>query len=121
MGAPAVAAYLGMLAEIQRISAADLARAAGVQSKYLWRMERGEIEQPGMQTILRMVQHVRGSLDDVQTLLMGDSEPPAGRVVALAWAVRQGWMTREHADLFRTASQEELRAAAEYLRRLADE
>lgn len=39
MGVAAVGAYVRTLADLQRITNAEVAEIAGVQAKYIWRLE----------------------------------------------------------------------------------
>ncbi len=122
MSAPAVGAYIRVLAQLQGMQLTDVTSAGGVGLKYITQLERSEVRQPTAATLRRMVDYVSGSWQDVGDLLIDDdADIPAGRLRALEWAVRRGLLTARNAQVLASASPEELRATAEYLRRLAGE
>lgn len=121
MSAPAAAAYLATLAKLQGISHVRLDKLTGAGSRYLWRVQTGEIEKPAAATLLAIAQHVRAELRELQTMLLDTgADVSDGRSLALASAVRRGLIAADDARILESASQDELRAAAEYLRALAD-
>lgn len=121
MSAPAAAAYLATLAELQGISHVRLDKLTGVGPRYLWRVQSGEIKKPAAQALMAIAHHVRAELRELQSLIMNtDTDISDGRILALASAVRRGLIEREDARILESATREELRAAIAYLSGLAD-
>lgn len=63
--------YLRTLREGQDLSQADVARMVGVESKQVYRWERGE-SKPSGGRIIGMVRALKGRLEDVEQLLLDD-------------------------------------------------
>lgn len=63
--------YLRLLREEQDLSQADVAKIVGVESKQVYRWERGE-SQPLGGRIIGLTRAVRGRFEDVERLLNGD-------------------------------------------------
>lgn len=84
-------------------------------------MQSGEIEKPAAAALLAIAQHVRAELRELQSMLLDSkADVSDGRTLALASAVRRGLVAADDARILESATSEELIAAAEYLRSLAD-
>ena len=117
----AVAAYVRMLADVQRISLTELAEFADVQLKYLRRMETGEIKQPSGLVLRKFTELVRGNWEQIGQLLTDQhASAEDGRALALSWAVDSGLLTNGERRILAGASREELQQAADRLRRFAE-
>lgn len=119
MGVAAVGAYFRTLADLQRITYAEVAEAAGVQAKYIWRLENEAIKEPSARVLRLLNDAVHGHWDDVGELIIADNEEVDGRARALAWASRAGLITPGQNAVFESAKPEELDRAAEMLRQRA--
>jgi transcriptional regulator with XRE-family HTH domain len=120
MGVAAVGAYVRTLADLQRITYAEVAEAAGVQAKYIWRLENEAIKEPSARVLRLLNMAVRGSWDDIGELITkADATEVDGRARALAWAARAGLITPGERAVFEQAKPEELDQAAEMLRQRA--
>lgn len=93
--------YLRILREGQELSQADVARAVGVESKQVYRWEKGE-SKPSGGRIIAMARALRGRFEHVEQLLLGDDDI-IQQEVARALAedrikeIRQGNDMDEHA------------------------
>lgn len=120
MGVAAVGAYVRTLADLQRITYAEVAEAAGVQAKYIWRLENEAIKEPSARVLRLLSMAVRGSWDDIGELIVkSDATETDGRARALAWATQAGLITPGERAVFEQAKPEELDQAAEMLRQRA--
>lgn len=72
MGVAAVGAYVRTLADLQRITYAEVAEVAGVQAKYIWRLENEAIKEPSARVLRLLNDAVHGQWEDVGAL-----DPPA--------------------------------------------
>ena len=76
--------YLRVLREARKLSQADIARAAGVESKQVYRWEKGESE-PSASGLAAFVYAVRGNIQEVMRLILNDdSTEDMGRQLARA-------------------------------------
>jgi transcriptional regulator with XRE-family HTH domain len=76
--------YLRVLREARKLSQADIARAAQVESKQVYRWERGESE-PSASSLAAFVQAVRGNIEEVMRLILStDATEDMGRQLARA-------------------------------------
>ena len=64
--------YLRILREAHKLSQADIARAAAVESKQVYRWERGESE-PSASGLAAFVKAVQGSFEQVNALILNRS------------------------------------------------
>lgn len=120
MGVIAVGEYVRTLADLQRITYVDVAESAGVQAKYIWRLENELIKEPSARVLRLLTTAVRGSWDDIGELItMADTPEGEGRARALAWATQSGLITPGERVVFEQAKPEELDRAAEMLRQRA--
>lgn len=119
MGVAAVGAYFRTLADLQRITYAEVAESAGVQAKYIWRLENEAIKEPSARVLRLINDAVHGHWDDIGELIIGESGEADGRARALAWAARAGLITPGQNAVFKNAKPEELDRAAEMLRQRA--
>ncbi len=77
--------YLRTLREKQKLSQGDIARAAGVESKQVYRWERGESEPPAS-GLIAFVEKVQGNIEDVRRLISAqDITEDHARQLAEAW------------------------------------
>ncbi len=60
MGVAAVGAYVRTLADLQRITYAEVAEVAGVQAKYIWRLENEAIKEPSARVLRLLNDAVHG-------------------------------------------------------------
>lgn len=81
MGLIAAIAYLRFLRQQQDISQSHVARAAGVESKQVYRWEKGESE-PSALGLAAFIAVVNGHPDDVQQLLIGNNTKEDGHALA---------------------------------------
>lgn len=120
MGVVAVGAYVRTLADIQRITYVEVTEAAGVQAKYIWRLENKLIKEPSARVLRLLNMAVHGSWDDIGELIANaDASAVEGRVRALAWGARAGLITPGGRAVLEQANPEELDQAAEMLRQRA--
>lgn len=120
MSVAAVGAYVRTLADLQRITYAEVAEAAGVQAKYIWRLENEAIKDPSARILRLLSIAVRGSWDDIGDLITETNATEAdGRARALAWAARAGLITPGDRAVLEQAKPDELDRAAEMLRQRA--
>lgn len=66
----AVGSYIQILRKHQGMTANDLAFATGLNVTYIWRIESGETEDPGLQRISKIVEAVKGRGDHIVKLLL---------------------------------------------------
>jgi transcriptional regulator with XRE-family HTH domain len=122
MGVAAVGAYFKTLADIQPGSMPKMVENLGIQAKYIWRLENNKIKEPSAKLLRLITESLRGSWEDVGALLTDDkAEPSDGRARALAWALRAGLVKETDRAILERATADELRQAADHLRRLADD
>ena len=77
--------YLRVLREKQKLSQGDIARVAGVESKQVYRWERGESEPPAS-GLMAFVELVQGNIEDVQRLISSkDADERLARQLAEEW------------------------------------
>lgn len=120
MGVASVGAYIRTLADLQRITYAEVAEVAGVQAKYIWRLENAAIKEPSARVLRELTDAVHGLWEDVGELIVKEDAGIAeGRARALAWATRAGLITSENRLVFEQAKPEELEQAADLLRQRA--
>lgn len=120
MGVVAVGAYVRTLADLQRITYAEVAEIAGVQPKYIWRLENKKIKEPSARVLRLLNAAVRGSWDDIGELIASKSADEIdGRTRALAWAAREGLLTPSGRAAIEQANPDDLDRAAEMLRQRA--
>lgn len=114
MSAIAVGAYIRLLAEMQKIKLTDVTTAAGVRLKYLSEIEGGKVAQPGIRTLRKMTERVRGSWDDIGDLydLQGGDENAVGRQRAIEWAIRHQIVAPRDISTMKSATREEIEQAA---------
>lgn len=121
MGVVAVGAYLKMLADVQPGTVAAATARAGVQAKYIWRLEHHEIKEPSARVLRLLTESLRGSWEDVGKLIADETATAEhGRSVALAWAVEAGLVRADAAETLSAATPDELGRAAEMLRQRAE-
>lgn len=77
--------YLRELREHQGLSQSDIGRQAGVESKQVYRWERGENE-PSAAALVAFVRTVRGRFEDIAKLLLLDGDAIVNEEVARALA-----------------------------------
>lgn len=77
--------YLRSLREGQELSQADVARSVGVESKQVYRWERGE-SAPSGGRLIAMVRALRGRFEDVEHLLLDSDDGVVQAEVARALA-----------------------------------
>jgi transcriptional regulator with XRE-family HTH domain len=116
MGVVAVGAYFKTLADIQPGTIASRTGDAGVQSKYIWRLEKHEIKEPSAKVLRQLTKALNGNWEDVGELIADEEAVAAdGRQRALAWALRAGLVKPEAASTFERATPEDLERAAAML------
>lgn len=76
--------YLRVLRESHKLSQADIARAARVESKQVYRWERGESE-PSASGLAAFVEAVQGNIEEVKQLILSDATESAGQQLAERW------------------------------------
>ena len=122
MSVIAVGAYFEALADVQQVTVTSIAEQVGLQVKYIWRLRTGKIIDPSARNLRSLTDAVRGSWEDVGTLLANpDATESDGRAMALAWAVESRLIRIEDRRLFASASSDDLNRAAAYLRDRAAE
>lgn len=85
MSVQAAMFYLRTLREKHKLSQGDIARAAGVESKQVYRWERGESEPPAS-GLIAFVEKVQGNIEDVQRLISSqDTSEDYARQLAESW------------------------------------
>lgn len=120
MGVAAVGAYVRTLADIQRITYAEVAEIAGVQAKYIWRLENEAIKEPSARVLRLLNEAVHGQWEDIGALIVApEATESDGRTRALAWAARAGLITPTDRAVIEQATPEDLDRAAEMLRQRA--
>ena len=120
MSVSAVGSYLRTLANIQRLTEAEVTEQAGVQTKYMWRLESAQIKEPSARVLRALTVAVNGSWDDIGDLIIRDDvNEDDGRARALAWAAQAGLISPGTRVILDRASPDELDRAAEELRRRA--
>lgn len=120
MGVAAVGAYVRTLADLQRITYAEATEEAGVQPKYIWRLENEAIKESSARVLRLLTKAVHGSWEDVGELIADvKATPQNGRAKALAWATQSGMITPTDRVVIEQATPDELDQAAEELRRRA--
>lgn len=77
----AAMAYLRTLRDSRGLSQADIARVAGVESKQVYRWERGESE-PSGSSLMAFVRAVQGRVEDVEDLILGSATEDEGKRLA---------------------------------------
>lgn len=122
MSVVAVGAYFKTLSDIQTETMAAMAERVGVQAKYIWRLENKKIKEPSAKMLRILTDALNGSWEDVGELIRDDKATASdGRTRALTWALRAGLVKESDRAVLARATPDELRQAAEHLRRLADE
>lgn len=66
----AVGAYIKMLREQRGMTTNELAFATGLNVTYIWRVESGETEDPGLQRISKIVEAIKGRGDHIVALFL---------------------------------------------------
>lgn len=66
----AVGSYLHYLRVGQKMTAHELGVATGTNATYIWRIESGDTEDPGLERISKIVEALKGSGDHVMRLFL---------------------------------------------------
>lgn len=83
MSMQAVGAYIKTLRMQQGMTANDVAFACGLNVTYIWRIESGETDDPGLQRISKIIEVVKGRGDHIMQLLL-HPQPSDEYIQALA-------------------------------------
>lgn len=117
MGVAAVGAYFKTLADVQPGTIADVTGLAGVQAKYIWRLENVKIKEPSAKVLRLLTLALKGSWEDVGELIADEAASVAdGRTRAMVWALQAGLVKDANRQTFEHATAEELDRAIEMLR-----
>lgn len=107
----AVGTYVRYLREGQQMTAHDLGVATGTNATYIWRIESGDMENPGLERISKIIEVLKGSGDHVMRLFL-HPQPTDAYIRELAREARLTEEQRAAAESF-LGSDEETRALLE--------
>jgi transcriptional regulator with XRE-family HTH domain len=105
MSMQAVGTYIKTLRERQGMTANELSVATGLNVTYIWRIESGDTEDPGLQRISKIVAAVKGRGDHIIKLLL-HPQPSEAYIQELANEARLTSAERDAAASFLTTDQE---------------